>query len=115
MKSIISLLCVGSCLALVGARSQAQSICDATAGNLASNCGFETGDFTSWTLSGNDVTNGLLGNLYGVEGVDPIVSTAPNSGSYQAYFSDIVSNATTLSETISTVASDTYTVSNRRA
>jgi hypothetical protein len=111
MKTLISALCLGSCLALLGGRSQAQSICDATAGNLVGNCGFETGDFTDWTLSGNDVP-GELGNLYGVEeGSDPIVGTAPNSGSYQAYFSDIVSNATTLSETLSTVASDTYTVS----
>jgi len=112
MKNIISVLCVGSALALIAQSSQAQSICDATLGNLVSNCGFETGDFTSWTTTGNDVTNGLLGNLYGVEtGADPIVGTLPNSGLSQAYFSDIVSNATTLSQSISTVASDTYTVS----
>jgi hypothetical protein len=30
-----------------------QSICDAVAGNLVSNCGFETGDFTDWTQGGN--------------------------------------------------------------
>jgi hypothetical protein len=112
MKNIISILCAGSALALAAQSSQAQSICDATVGNLVSNCGFETGDFTSWTLSGNDVTAGLQGNLYGVEaGADPIVGTLPNSGNDQAYFSDLVSNATTLAQTISTVAADTYTIS----
>ena len=112
MKNIISILCAGSALALAAQSSQAQSICDATVGNLVSNCGFETGDFTAWATSGNDVTNGLLGNLYGVEtGADPIVGTLPNSGLDQAYFSDIVSNATTISQSLSTVASDTYTVS----
>jgi hypothetical protein len=112
MKNIISILCAGSALALAAQSSQAQSICDATVGNLVSNCGFETGDFTAWATSGNDVTNGLLGNLYGVEtGADPIVGTLPNSGNDQAYFSDLVSNATTLAQTISTVAADTYTIS----
>ena len=112
MKATISTLCVGSWLALAATSSEAQSICDAPAGNLAANCGFELGSFTDWTLTGNDVTSGLLGNLYGVEqGNDPIVGTAPNSGSFQAYFSDLVSNATTITQTISTVASDTYTVS----
>jgi len=112
MKNIISILCAGSALALAAQSSQAQSVCDATAGNLVGNCGFETGDFTSWTLSGNDVTAGLQGNLYGVEaGADPIVGTLPNSGNDQAYFSDLVSNATTLAQTISTVAAATYTVS----
>ena len=74
------------------------------------NCGFETGDFTGWTLSGNDVP-GELGNLYGVEGVDPFDGISPNSGNYQAYIADLVANATTLSQTIGTVAGDAYQVS----
>lgn len=29
------------------------SLCDATAGNLVTNCGWETADFTAWTQSGD--------------------------------------------------------------
>jgi hypothetical protein len=29
------------------------SLCDATTGNLVTNCGFETGDFSSWIQSGD--------------------------------------------------------------
>jgi hypothetical protein len=108
------MICLGTLAALASPASHAgtvPSICDAVAGNLVNNCGFETGDFTGWSLAGNDVTAGLLGNLYGVEGTDPIVGTLPNSGNSQAYFSDIVSNATTLSQTLATVAGTTYTVS----
>ena len=113
MKTTIRLLCIGWCLMLVAPRSEAASICNAISGNLVSNCGFETGDFTGWTLSGNDVP-GQLGNLYGVEGADPFpmpTGTAPHSGSYQAFFADLVSNATTLALTLATVSGHDYTVS----
>jgi len=79
-------------------------------GNLVANCGFETGDFTSWTLSGNDVPL-ELNNLYGVEGHDPLNGINPETGSFQAFFADLVDNATTLQQTFATVANDTYTVS----
>jgi PEP-CTERM motif len=112
MKKIIGLLCVSG-LALAAPLSHASSICDAIAGNLVANCGFETGDFTSWTLAGNDVP-GEAGNLYGVEGTDPFPlpgGTAPNSGNFQAFFADLAANPTTLSQTISTVAGGEYSVS----
>jgi hypothetical protein len=73
------------------------------------NCGFETGDFTSWTLSGSDVPS-QLNNLYGVEGNDPIDAIHPNSGNNQAFFGDIVPNAIVLSQSVSTLG-DMYTVS----
>jgi hypothetical protein len=114
MKSLIALLCVGSWLALVAPRSQASaSVCDAIVGNLVTNCGFETGDFTGWTVSGNDVP-GELGNLYAVEGTDPYPTpggTAAHSGNNQAYFSDLVLRSTTLSQTVATVAGDKYAIS----
>ena len=85
------------------------SICDANSKNLVANCGFETGGFTSWSLAGLDVPR-ELNNLYGVEGIDPD-GIAPNSGSFQAYFGDLVSNATTLSQTLATKPNEYYTVS----
>ena len=110
MKTVSALLCVAFCLFVGLPESHAGSICSASP-NLVANCGFETGDFTSWTLSGNDVP-GELGNLYGVEfGADPIDGILPNSGSYQAYFADLVSNATTISQTIPTSVGTQYAVS----
>src|SRR5664279_886057 len=38
---------------LITSPARAQSICDGVAGNLVANCGFETGDYTSWTQGGN--------------------------------------------------------------
>jgi hypothetical protein len=52
-----------------------------------------------------------LDNLYGVEGVDPVDSTAPNSGSFQAYIGDLDANATTLSQNIATLVGVKYVVS----
>ncbi len=81
--------------------------------NLVANGGFETGDFTGWTLAGPDVP-GQQDNLYGVEGADPYplpAGTAPNSGNFQAFFSDVPSNATTLSQALTTTPGNFYTVS----
>src|ERR1039457_6740312 len=98
------LICVPQCRA-----DNIVSLCNSNPANLVANCGFETGDFTGWTLAGNDVPI-QLGSLYGVEGVDPD-TISPNSGDYQAYFGDTVANSITLSRTISTAAGGEYVVS----
>ena len=112
MRTFFSAVCAMFCLAIVPGQAIAGpvSICSGISTNLVANCGFETGEFTSWTLSGNDVPM-ELGNLYGVEGLDPLDGIAPGSGSYQAYFSDLDSNPTTLSETIATVPGLLYQIS----
>lgn len=58
----------------------AQSICDGVAGNLITNCGFETGDFTGWTQGGNLGYTGVTG--------------FPNSGNYSAYLGPVGSDGT---------------------
>lgn len=58
----------------VGAADATPSICNAVAGNLVQNCGFETGSFSSWNTS-----PAPSGSLFGVD-------TTGYSGSYGAYF-----------------------------
>jgi len=110
MKTTCALICAVFCLFLATPQSKAGSICNAIPGNLVTNCGFETGDFTGWTLTGNDVP-AELGNLYGVEGTDPFDGISPNSGNSQAYIADLVANSTTLSETLTTIPGVQYSIS----
>ncbi len=77
------------------------SICDAVAGNLVSNCGFETGDFTNWTEGGNfEDTEVTSGAFYEYSGA--------NSGSDYAVLGPVGSDGT-LSETLSTSDGTDYT------
>jgi hypothetical protein len=111
MRTAGGFFCVAFCLFLGAPESKAStSYCDGILNNLVTNCGFETGDFTGWTLSGNDVPS-ELNNLYGVEGVDPFDGISPHSGSYQAFFGDLVANSTTISQTITTIPGNVYTIS----
>jgi hypothetical protein len=115
MKSVMGMVCVASALALLATRTEA-SICEAVPGNLVANCGFESGDFTGWTLVGNDVPL-TEGNLYGVEGTDFVPlpdGTAPNSGAFQAFFADQFADQfadpITLSQTLTTVPGAQYSI-----
>ncbi|HME05449.1 MAG TPA: hypothetical protein VKG25_00305 [Bryobacteraceae bacterium] len=112
MRICFPILC-GLALAAALQSAAIAGDCTLITNNLVSNCGFETGDFTSWTLSGNDVP-GQLGNLYGVEGTDPFPlpgGTAPDSGAFQAFFSDLNADPTTLSQTLGTNPGEQYTIS----
>ena len=105
-----SALCSGAFLLLfLGVSQGSAASCYAVPHNLVTNCGFELGSFSGWTLSGNDVP-GQAGVLYGVEGVDPIDSIGPNSGSYQAFFADLASNPTKISQTLATTAGTAYQI-----
>ena len=110
-KSFQKSLLVVALLMASSASFASPSACDTQVGNLLVNCGFETGDFTGWTVSGNDVP-GASGNLYGVEqGADPFDGISPNSGNYQAFIADLAANATTLSQTLATQVGNKYLIS----
>jgi hypothetical protein len=107
MHKAFAVLTAVSCGFWGASQAKAASICDAAAGNLVANCGFETGDFTSWTLSGNTLNPG--GEYYGVDTIDA------NSGTYGAYMSqDFLDDGTApvdLSQTLTTNPGDTYSIS----
>ena len=87
MGAIVSGLGSGSAIAI-------PSICDSVAGNLVSNCGFETGTFASWTQSGNT----------GFTGVD---AGSANSGAFGAFFGPVGSLGF-ITQNLSTTAGGTY-------
>jgi hypothetical protein len=73
------------------------SICDNTTGNLVLNCGFETGDFTGWALTGNVGYTGVTGSY-------------ANSGNFGAYFGAVGSDGY-LSQTLLTTVAGTVNLS----
>jgi hypothetical protein len=69
--------------------------------SLIVNGGFETGDFTGWTLSGNNTVTFVDGAGLGLG--------APHSGSYQAYLG-AVGGLGELSQSVATVSGQSYQV-----
>lgn len=88
------------------------STCDSNAQNQVQNCGFETGDFTDWTVSGSAAVL-AQNNLFGVDAYNP------NSGTYSAYFgtegatpgTHLTTDSLSLAQNIALTESLTYTVS----
>lgn len=92
-KKAAMLVAVG--LLFTARPSSAVSLCDGIAGNLVSNCGFETGDFTAWGQSGN----------LGFSGIDNTVWL--NTGSYGSYWGPIGSDGY-LTQTLGTANGGVY-------
>jgi PEP-CTERM motif len=109
MRKTFLLLPVIFCALWSAPQAKASSICDAITGNLVANCGFETGDFTGWTISGATANPG--GNYYGVDAFD---ANSGNDGAYmsQDFIDNIVPTAPViLSQTVSTSVGQLYIVS----
>ena len=80
--------------------SASATVCEAIAGNLVTNCGFETGSFSGWTT-----TPAAQGSIFGVDGF-------PNSGAFAAFFEAVTPPfADTISQNIPTVVGQNYTIS----
>jgi len=71
---------------------------------LVQNGGFETGDFTGWTLTGDGGTVDFVGNSSSVSGL------APHTGNYYAAFGEISAQAY-LSQTVPTAVNQLYRLS----
>ncbi len=95
IKPVVALVCMCGWIAAAP---------DIQAANLVSNPGFETGDFTGWSLSGTDSAPDDNGIYYGVDIVDA------HSGTYGAFFGP-VGGVLNLSQTLSTVSGTPYTIS----
>ena len=95
LLTLLSLLLAGT-VAVQAARADS---CSTLAGNLVSNCGFETGSFSGYT--GTTTTSDPQYN--GVDGSNPY------QGNYSAYLASLGS-ATTLSQMLNTIAGDMYTI-----
>jgi hypothetical protein len=80
------------------------SICDAIPGNLVQNCGFETGDFTHWTVT--DPFHTFVSS-----DCEPTIAGAygPHSGTYSACLGGI-GGLTFVSQTITDIPGETYTL-----
>jgi hypothetical protein len=81
-------------------KSALADTCGSVAGNLVTNCGFETGDTTGWT-----VTNPQ-------SGFDVVVGSPVNSGSFAFRIANFASQgAAGISQTINDVSGQSYTFS----
>jgi PEP-CTERM motif len=80
MKLRATILLFAAFCFLVTSPVWAQSICNGVAGNLVTNCGFETGNFSGWTQSGNLGFTGVAGGIYA------------DSGNYGAYLGPVGSD-----------------------
>ncbi len=108
MRKTLAVLPLIICGLWSASQATANSLCTAVSGNLVTNCGFETGDFSGWTIGGATANPG--DNYYGVDAFDA------NSGSFGAYMSqDFIDNIVPtapviLSQALSTSVGQAYSV-----
>ena len=94
------------CIAILGVLAPAavladSSVCDAIAGNIVKNCGFETGNFSGWVVNPAGPDSSDVGVIAGNQ----------HSGIYHAYFGAINEQYDAISQTLSTHPGTGYTVS----
>lgn len=104
-KSVLFLALLSASL-MGGKFALADTTCNGAVGdNLVQNCGFETGDFTSW--SGTTTTDSFY-NF--VDTGDPLaMGTTPYQGNYEAALGP-VGGTETLTQTLTTVIGQQYTI-----
>jgi hypothetical protein len=102
MRKSLAILALSLASVFAAQSAKADDMCSSVAGNLVTNCGFETGDFTGW--SGTSLTDTF--SYAGVGG--PAGAYGPYSGSYGAYLGS--GSNDTLYQTLNTVAGTTYTI-----
>lgn len=91
-------------LAALGSASVAGAQCNGVANNLVKNCGFESGDFTSWTGSAT------VGTDYSYVGpIDGVNQSAPYEGSFEAFLGTEGANGT-LTQMIATSIGTKYQI-----
>ncbi len=103
MRTTIASLII-SAIGLCGAtHALAADVCSSSL-NFVQNCGFETGNFTGWTITGTDSAPANNGLYYGVENSNQF------SGNWAAYFG-AVGGEITLSQTLNNLTpSFIYTI-----
>ena len=99
--SFLSLASAALALALVSpTQAHAASLCDATAGNIVTNCGFEAGSLAGYTT---------VNQYNGYDGLD---YANPNSGTYDLLFGNVTRQGNfTISQTLADTAGEKYTYS----
>ena len=99
---VLSLLTLA---ALIPLSAEASSICDSDPSNIVQNCGFETGNTSSWTQTGNWSAG------WSKIGVDPH-GLGVNSGSYAFFFGNYpYQGESGVSQTLTDTLGTTYQLS----